>query len=81
MAYEPFSRGILGLWLSWARNSLQAEKFLETLVRLHDRHPVWTDGAPYTAVHAKALGMSITGIGLVNGSIYNGREGCMAFEG
>jgi hypothetical protein len=25
MAYEPFSRRILELWLSWTRNSLQAE--------------------------------------------------------
>jgi hypothetical protein len=35
MAYEPFSRRILGLWLSWTR------KFLKTLVRLYSRHPVW----------------------------------------
>jgi transposase-like protein len=41
MAYEPSSRRILGLWLSWTRKSLQAEKFLRTLVRLYGRHPVW----------------------------------------
>jgi hypothetical protein len=55
MTYEPFSRRILGLWLSWTRNSLQAKKFLKTLVRLYGRHPVWTDGAPWYSDACKRL--------------------------
>jgi transposase-like protein len=57
MTYEPFSRRILGLWLSWTRNSLQAEKFLKTLVRLYGRHPVWTDGAPWYSDACRSLGL------------------------
>jgi transposase-like protein len=51
MAYEPFSRRILGLWLSWTR------KFLKTLVRLYGRHPVWTDGAPWYSDACRSLGL------------------------
>jgi putative transposase len=57
MAYEPLSRRILGPWLSWTRNSLQAEKFLKTLVRLYGRHPVWTDGAPWYSDACRSLGL------------------------
>ena len=49
MAYEPFSRRILGLWLSWTR------KFLKTLVRLYGRNPVWRDGAPWYSDACKRL--------------------------
>jgi transposase-like protein len=49
MAYEPSSRRILRLWLSWTR------KFLKTLVRLYGRHPVWTDGAPWYSNACKRL--------------------------
>jgi transposase-like protein len=55
MAYEPFSRRILGLWLSWTRNSLQAERSLKTLVRLYGRHPVWTHGNPWYSDACKRL--------------------------
>ena len=57
MAYEPSSRRILGLWLSWTRNSLQAERSLKTLVRLYGRHPVWTDGAPWYSDACRSLGL------------------------
>jgi hypothetical protein len=53
--YNYKSRRICGLWLSWTRNSLQAEKFLKTLVRLYGRHPVWTDGAPWYSDACKRL--------------------------
>jgi transposase-like protein len=69
MAYEPSSRRILGLWLSWTRNSLQAESFLRTLVRLYGRHPVWYIDA------CKSL--SITGIM----APYSDREGYTVLEG
>jgi transposase-like protein len=55
MAYEPFSRRILGLWLSWTSNSLQAERSLKTLVRLYGRHPVWTHGNPWYSDACKRL--------------------------
>jgi hypothetical protein len=60
MAYEPFSRMILVLWLSWTRNSLQAEKFLKHwlghMVGIQYRQRV-----PYgTAMHVEVLGLSIT---------------------
>jgi transposase-like protein len=45
------------LWLSWTRNSLQAEKFLKTLVRLYGGHPVWTDGAPWYSDACRSLGL------------------------
>jgi transposase-like protein len=57
MAYEPFSRMVLVLWHSWTRNSLQAEKFLKTLVRLYGRHPVWTVGAPWYSDACRSLGL------------------------
>ncbi|MEM4374207.1 MAG: hypothetical protein QXI97_04320 [Nitrososphaerota archaeon] len=47
VAYKPFQRRILGFWLSWNRNSIQAGLFLESLVMAYGRHPVWTDGAPW----------------------------------
>jgi transposase-like protein len=51
MAYEPFSKRILGLWLLWTR------KFLKTLVRLYGRHPVWTDSAPWYSDACRSLGL------------------------
>ncbi|MEM2614906.1 MAG: DDE-type integrase/transposase/recombinase, partial [Nitrososphaerota archaeon] len=47
VAYEPFSKRTLGFWLSWSRNSIQAEMFLRTLVEAYGKHPVWIDGAPW----------------------------------
>jgi hypothetical protein len=77
MAYEPFSRRILGLWLSWTRNSLQAEKFLEHwlghMVGIRYRQRV-----PHgTAMHVEVLGLSITGIM----APYSDRESYTVIEG
>jgi len=59
---------LVGLWLSWTRNSLQVERFLKTLVRLYGRHPYGLMAPHDTAIHVKALGLNIAGIGLVDGS-------------
>jgi len=34
VAYEPYSKKILGFWLSRTRNSYEAELFLRSLVKL-----------------------------------------------
>ncbi|MEM2582466.1 MAG: DDE-type integrase/transposase/recombinase [Candidatus Caldarchaeum sp.] len=57
VAYEPYSRRTLGFWLSWSRNSLQAETFLRTLVEAYGRHPVYTDGAPWYGEACARLGL------------------------
>ena len=43
VAYEPYSKKILGFWLSRTRNSYEAELFLRSLIKLHGRHVVYTD--------------------------------------
>jgi hypothetical protein len=65
MVYEPSNRRILGLWLSWTRNSLQAENFLKTLVRLYGSIQYGI------LMHVKVLDLSITGIM----APYSDREG------
>ncbi|MEM4414783.1 MAG: DDE-type integrase/transposase/recombinase [Candidatus Caldarchaeum sp.] len=57
VAYEPFQRRILGFWLSWTRNSIQAELFLRSLVMAYGKHPVWTDGAPWYGEACARLGL------------------------
>ncbi|MEM4384361.1 MAG: DDE-type integrase/transposase/recombinase [Candidatus Caldarchaeum sp.] len=58
VAYEPYSKTTLGFWLSWSRNSLQAETFLKTLVEAYGRHPVYSDGAPCYSEACRRLGLS-----------------------
>ncbi len=47
IAYEPFEKKVLGMWLSWTRNQLQVEMFLKGLIEGFGRHPVYTDGGPH----------------------------------
>ncbi|MEM0079427.1 MAG: DDE-type integrase/transposase/recombinase [Nitrososphaerota archaeon] len=58
VAYEPISKRVLGFWLSWTRNSIQAELFLRSLVMAYGKHPVWTDGAPCYSEACRRLGLS-----------------------
>jgi transposase-like protein len=37
VAYEPYSKKILGFWLSRTRNSYEAELFLRSLISLYGR--------------------------------------------
>ncbi|MEM4315146.1 MAG: hypothetical protein QXI97_00285 [Nitrososphaerota archaeon] len=38
-------------------NGVQAELFLESLVMVYGRHPVWTDGAPWYSEACLGLGL------------------------
>jgi hypothetical protein len=71
MAYEPFSRMILGLWLSWTRKFLK--HWLGHMVGIQYRQRV-----PHgTAMHVEVLGLSITGIM----APYSDGEGYTVIEG
>ena len=56
LAYEPFEKRILGLYLTWQPNSIVVEMFLKDLKRMYGRHQVWTDGAWYYALGCQSLG-------------------------
>ena len=57
VAYEPYSKKILGFWLSRTGNSYEAELFLRSLVKLHGRHVVYTDGAPFYIEACRSLNL------------------------
>ncbi|NHV06706.1 MAG: IS6 family transposase [Thaumarchaeota archaeon] len=57
VAYEPYSKKILGFWLSRTRNFYEAELFLRSLVKLHGRHVVYTDSALFYIEACRSLNL------------------------
>jgi putative transposase len=56
LAYEPFEKRILGLYLTWEPNSIVVEMFLKELKRMYGKHTVWTDGAEYYSLACQSVG-------------------------
>jgi len=57
IAYELFEKKLLGMWLSWTKNQLVAEKFLGELIGRFGKHPVYSDGGYYYAASCKSLSL------------------------
>jgi len=55
VAYELYEKE--NPWLSRTRNSYEAELFLRSLVKLHGKHPVYTDGAPFYIEACRSLSL------------------------
>jgi len=55
VAIEPKDKQILALSISKERNMFAAERFLSSLVRIHGRHPVSTDGGTWYPVACRLL--------------------------
>ena len=55
VAIEPENRQILALSISKERNMLIAERFLSSLIKIHGKHPVSTDGGTWYPMACRFL--------------------------
>ena len=57
IAIEPENKQILALTISKERNMFVAERFLSSLVKVHGKHPVSTDGGTWYPQACRFLGL------------------------
>ncbi len=57
VAIEPENRQILSLSISKERNMFVAERYLSSLVKVHGKHPVSTDGGTWYPMACRFIGL------------------------
>jgi len=57
VAYEPFHKKLLGIWLTSEKKDHIIACFLKELVKRFGRHPVYTDGALYHDSTCRIIGL------------------------
>jgi transposase-like protein len=57
IAIEPIHKQILGVYISRHRNMIVAESFLRSLVKVHGKHTVYSDGGTWYPEACISLGL------------------------
>jgi len=57
IAYEPFQKKLLGIWLTSEKKDYIIAYFLNELVKRFDKHPAYTDGTLYYESACRILGL------------------------
>ena len=57
VAIEPVHKQVLGVYVSRHRNMLVAESFLRSLIKVHGKHTVYSDGGTWDPEACSYLGL------------------------
>jgi putative transposase len=59
VAVEPIRRQILGVYISRHRNMIVAESYLRSLIKIHGKHTVYSDGGTWYPEACISLGLEL----------------------